>query len=157
MYVFDTASLSELFKFYPKRFPTLWDNFNSLISSGEVKSVTEVYKELQNFNRINVDNWLDQNKSLFLQPTNNETVFINSQLFTIKNGHFQNLMSRESILIGKPCADPFIIAKAYVNGGTVVTEEKFKPGAAKIPVACKEFKINCCSFEEFMEFQNWQF
>ena len=31
MYVFDNAPLSTLFKnYYPKRFPTLWKNFNEL-------------------------------------------------------------------------------------------------------------------------------
>lgn len=157
MFLFDTGSFSELFKFYPKRFPTLWNNFNELVTIGEIISVTEVFKELQRFNKETADIWLAQNKSIFIDPTNDEALFIQNRLFTTKSGHFKTLISKETMLLGKPCADPFIIAKAYTNNATVVTQERYKPGAAKIPVACKEFNIAVCNFEEFMEHQNWQF
>ena len=41
--------------------------------------------------------------------------------------------------------------------GTVVTQEKLKPGGAKIPNVCAHFKIPCIDLEGFMHKQNWTF
>lgn len=71
--------------------------------------------------------------------------------------HFQTLIGRESILRGTPVADPFVIAKAGVEGGIVVTEEQFKKNAAKIPNVCKHFGIDWVDLERFMEREGWQF
>ena len=32
MYIFDTSSFIEIFKFYPTRFPSLWKEFDELVS-----------------------------------------------------------------------------------------------------------------------------
>ncbi len=56
-----------------------------------------------------------------------------------------------------PVADPFVIACARVNSGTVVSQEKFKPNAAKIPNVCAHFAIPCMDLEGFMRAQNWSF
>ncbi|MFX0203731.1 MAG: DUF4411 family protein, partial [Candidatus Hodarchaeota archaeon] len=46
-YVFDSDSLINLFRhYYPERFPTLWEKFNTLVSEGELTSVREVYNEI---------------------------------------------------------------------------------------------------------------
>ena len=54
-------------------------------------------------------------------------------------------------------ADPFVIARAKILSGCVVTEEKFKEGAAKIPNICKHFNIECIELKDFMVRQEWQF
>ena len=49
-YVFDTNSLIVLFKnFYESRFPTLWRNYNELVSSQKIISVREVAKEITTY------------------------------------------------------------------------------------------------------------
>jgi hypothetical protein len=50
-----------------------------------------------------------------------------------------------------------VIAKAKVVGGCVVTQEKKKPQAAKIPNVCEHFGIHCVNLEGFMEQENWTF
>jgi len=60
-------------------------------------------------------------------------------------------------LQGNPVADPFVIAKAKVLNGCVVTQEKYKENAAKIPNVCKHFEILCIDLEKFMENENWKF
>jgi hypothetical protein len=54
-------------------------------------------------------------------------------------------------------ADPFVIACAKIHDGTVVTEEQFKPNAAKIPNVCQHFNIPCVDLEGFMKQQAWSF
>ena len=54
-------------------------------------------------------------------------------------------------------ADAFVIAKAFVVQGTVVTMEGIRPNAVKIPNICQRFNIPCMSLEEFMEGEGWVF
>jgi hypothetical protein len=49
MYIFDTSSLKQLFKFYPKRFPSLWQKFGNLMDSKKIISVKEVLNEIENY------------------------------------------------------------------------------------------------------------
>ena len=91
---------------------------------------------------------------VFTTPSPEETKFV-SEIFQIQ--HFQGLISERNRLKGSPVADPFVIACAKVKNGTVVTYEKFKPNANKIPNVCAHFKIPCINFEEFMKTQNWKF
>lgn len=64
-------------------------------------------------------------------------------------------MEQKKLLKGGPFADPFIIAKAKVIGGTVVCQEKLKPNAAKIPNICHHFKIECICLEDFLRNEEW--
>lgn len=48
IYVFDTGPLIVCFKYYYKdRFPSLWDQFESLVSLDTIISVKEVKRELK--------------------------------------------------------------------------------------------------------------
>jgi hypothetical protein len=60
-------------------------------------------------------------------------------------------------LTGTPVADPFVIACAAVRNGAVVTEEKFKQNAAKIPNVCAHFQVDCIDLEGFMRAVVWSF
>ncbi|MGA3043710.1 MAG: DUF4411 family protein [Bryobacteraceae bacterium] len=71
--------------------------------------------------------------------------------------HFQQNIEQQKILKGGKNADAFVIAKAGVEHGTVVTMELLKPNAARIPNICEHFSIPCLSLEEFMEEEGWQF
>ena len=67
-------------------------------------------------------------------------MFFISQIYAIN--HFQQNLERDKLLKGGSFADPFIISKAKIINGTVVTQEKFKDHAAKIPNICKHFGIS---------------
>jgi hypothetical protein len=54
-------------------------------------------------------------------------------------------------------ADSFVVARAYAIGGTVVTAERLKPNAVKVPNICAHFKIPCLDLEGFMENEGWEF
>ncbi len=155
IYVFDTSSFVVLKNYYPNTFPTLWEQLNDLVDTGNIISVREVRTELGNRSDSDVvDQWANNHKSIFLTPSPAEMQFV-QQIFAIQ--HFQALIGRQAILKGTPIADPFVIAAAAIQVGTVVTEEKFKPNAAKIPNVCQHFGINCINLEEFMSQENWSF
>ncbi len=67
------------------------------------------------------------------------------------------LISKKARLQGKEVADPYLIAKAKVLNICVVTEEKLKDNAAKIPNVCQNFDVCCMNLEQFMQKERWSF
>jgi len=155
IYVFDTAPLSTLFKnFYPARFPTLWKHFDGLVDNGSIVSTREVAREIGNGAVEALRQWAADHVDIFPAPTADEGQFV---LEIYKVQHFQNNIKQQKLLKGGILADPFVIAKAKIIDGTVVTMEKFKPNSAKIPNICDHFDIPCMDLEKFMEEEGWTF
>lgn len=154
-YVFDNSPLSTLFKnFYRNRFPSLWVRFDDLIANGQIVSTREVMREIEDGATESLRDWAAQHQELFATPTAAEGAFV-TQIYAIP--HFQQNIEQQKILKGGRNADPFVVAKAAVEQGTVVTMELLRPNAAKIPNICSHFNIRCLSLEEFMEREGWQF
>jgi hypothetical protein len=154
-FVFDTNSLCVLGNYYPARFPTFWERFEDAVLSGEVLSVREVYNELQQLNRKGwLLNWFEEHRDLFLLPTPQEAEFV-AEIFRVP--HFRMLVGEKQRLKGTPVADPFVIACAYARNGSVISEEVFKPNAAKIPNVCQHFGIDYTDVEGYLARMNWQF
>ena len=140
IYVFDTNSFSELNAYYPDIFRAFWQRFDHMVAAGEVVSTREVYPELINGGKEHILKWAKANKDVFTTPSSIETAFV-GKIFSVR--HFQALIDQKSQLRGTPVADPFVIACAHAHKGTVVTQEKLKPNAAKIPNVCDHFKVPC--------------
>src|SRR5208337_1190215 len=154
-YVFDNSPLSALFKnFYRNRFPSLWERFDDLVANGHIVSTREVLREIEDGATESLREWVAQNQHLFTVPTAAEGAFV-TEIYLIPR--FQQNIEQQKILKGGKNADAFVIAKAAVEQGTVVTMELLKPNAAKIPNICEHFNIQCLSLEEFMEEEGWQF
>lgn len=154
-YVFDTSSFRILRHYYPNRFPSVWAGLDELVASGQIISTREVFNELERFDDPGpILDWAKDHKDIFATPTNDETEFV-ARILQVQ--HFQSLIAQKSILTGRPVADPFVVAAAAVKLGTVVTQETFKPNAAKIPNVCQHFDIPCMNLEEFMAQQGWNF
>lgn len=156
IYVFDNSSLRVLCEsYYPQRFPTLWEKFDVLVSGGQITSVREVYNEIMKWNpNRRLVQWAQNNKQLFPPSTPEELDFV-KQIFSVP--HFQTLIEHKKILQGTPVADPFVIAKAKIENGVVVTQETFKDNAARIPNVCKHFSVEYTDLEGFMEGEGWKF
>jgi hypothetical protein len=155
MYVFDNSPLSSLFKnYYRKRFPSLWKNFDALVAEGALVSTREALREIEDSSIIELREWAKDNQGLFAVPTAAEGAFV-ARIYAVP--HFQQNIEQQKLLKGGRNADPFVIARASVEKRTVVTMEKFKPNAAKIPNICQQFGVGCMTLEEFMEAENWQF
>ena len=154
MYVFDTNIFIILFTYYyPSRFPTLWNSFNDLINEDRIISTRENFREIDS-NLNGFSEWSKQNDKMFHITTAEEAEFIKG-IYKIE--HFQQNIEQQKMYKGGFNADPFIIAKAAIISAQVVTDEREKPNAVKIPNICKHFSIPCMNFEEFMEAENWSF
>ena len=156
IYVFDTSSLRVAFRhYYRSSFPSFWDRFDDAIESSLVTSVREVLNEINSYGEEDeLQEWAKGHREIYTIPTDEESAFT-KEILAIN--HFQALISQKNILSGKPVADPFVIAKAKISKGTVVTQEIVKPQAAKIPNICEHFQIPCCNLEEFMTTVDWRF
>ncbi len=155
IYVFDTGSLSKLKHFYPTVFQSVWTGLDSLIQSELMISTREVWNEMQNGQpHPSTTAWLKQRQQIFKVPSGPELLFV-AEIFKVP--HFRTLIGEKEQLRGTPVADPFVIAIAKIRGGTVVTEELYKPKAAKIPNVCEHFQVPCITLEQFMSEQSWRF
>lgn len=154
IYVFDTNSLSELNAYYPEIFKAFWTRFDAMVAGGDVVSTREVRPEIERGGKENILAWIKTHGSIFTMPNADQTAFV-AKILAIP--HSQALIGEKALLRGTPVADPFVIACAKAFGGTVVTEEKLKPKAAKIPNVCEHFQIPCINLERFMRDQNWSF
>jgi len=155
MYVFDNSPLSTLFRnYYRNRFPSLWRNFDAIVDQGALVSTREVFREIIEGPITELRDWAEDHQSLFATPMAAEGGFV-AKLYAVS--HFQQNIEQQKLLKGGLNADPFVIARAAVEERTVVTMEKLKPHAAKIPNICQHFGIGFMTLEEFMEAENWQF
>jgi len=154
-YVFDSDSLINLFRhYYPERFPTLWERFDALVSEGKLVSVKEVFNEIESGEDALAIWAKEQKKNLFSESTTEELKFV-AEICQVR--HFQAMIRNQARLKGKPVADPFVIARAKVSGGCVVTQEKKTKNAARILNVCDHFGIRCNNLEGFMKEENWTF
>ncbi len=153
--MFDTSPLSALFKsYYRARFPSLWDKFDVLVADGHIVSTREVGREIEDGPVESLRTWAASNGPVFATPTAAEGSFV-AQIYGVQ--HFQQNIEQRKLLRGGRNADSFVIAKAAVDGKTVVSMELFKEGGAKIPNICSHFGVPHLSLEQFMEAEGWTF
>jgi hypothetical protein len=154
-YVFDNSPLSVLFKnFYRRTFRSMWERFDELVANGEIVSTREALREIEDGAPDELLAWAKQHNRLFAMPTAAEGAFV-GRIYAVR--HFQQNIEQQKLLKGGKNADPFVIAKAAVEGRAVVTMEQFKRNGAKIPNICQYFDIKCVTLEEFMDEQGWEF
>jgi hypothetical protein len=154
-YVFDNSPLSALFKnYYRGVFQTLWQGFDDLVASGQILSTREVLREIEESSIQELRTWAADHKDIFATPTAEEAAFV-ARIYAVQ--HFQHNIEAKKLLKGGHNADPFVIARAAITGSTVVTMERLKDNAAKIPNICQHFDVECLTLEEFMEAEGWTF
>lgn len=155
IYVIDTNSLGVLKNYYPVTFASLWDEINSMVATGELVSVEEAYSEAtRRLDSQHMLQWIEANKHIFASPTEEEMVEV-ANIFAVN--HFRQLVSEDVLLRGGFVADPWLIARAKVLGGCVITEEKLKPNAAKIPNVCQHFGVHCVNIEDLLAQKGWRY
>jgi hypothetical protein len=114
-----------------------------------------VRKEIdQALARQHMMDWVEANRDVFTVPTAEELEFV-AEIFRVP--HFQQLVGPKQLARGSPVADPFVISRGHVIGGTVVTEEVLKPNAAKIPNVCAHFGVECINLETLLAREGWQY
>lgn len=154
IYVFDTSSFNELSPLIPDVFPTFWAKFAEALEDGEITSTREVLREMANGPQHHVVDWCNQNKALFATPDARETAFV-ARILAVP--HFRGLIGEKQRLRGTPVADPFLIVRASVLRGTVVSEESVKPNKPNIPAVCHHFGVPCMKLSDFFRAKGWSF
>jgi hypothetical protein len=154
IYVLDTSVISALHRnYYRDRFPTLWRRFDDMTENGGFTSTREAFRELEDHGGAGFE-WASNHSGLFVTPDGKEGAFV-ARIFTVP--HFRSNMEKQKLLMGGKNADPFLIARASVMPGVVVTMEKLKPNAARIPNICGHFSVDCIDLQGFMEREGWEF
>lgn len=154
VYVLDTSFIIQLHEnYYRENFVTLWKLFDDMLAAGQFTSTREVRRELEDQSDIATE-WAEANNKLFTTPTAEEGRFVAS-IYAVK--HFQQNIELKKILKGGKNADPFVISRAAVVNGIVLTMEQLKPNAAKIPNICEHFELPCMDFRRFMAAEGWSF
>jgi Domain of unknown function (DUF4411) len=155
VYVLDTSSFRVLGNYYPDTFPTFWAQLDELVQAERFVSVSESRKEIAIQDAsAHLASWVDQHSNIFRTPTSREMTAV-ARIFAIS--HFQQLIGQKQRLRGYPVADPFVIARAMVDGACVVTEEALKPNAAKIPNVCQHFQVACLNMQGLLKQEGWRF
>ncbi len=150
-YIFDSGPFIYL-KNYPQDvFSSLWGNFSRMIKNAEIISSSEVLRELEDYDD-EIAVWAKANKQIFIKPNLEEQQLVRQIL-----SKHPDLVNEEAILLGKPYADPFVIAQAKVHNCILVHSEKFKPNAHKIPNVCKSFQVEEIPLFEFFRREKWSF
>jgi len=150
-YIFDSGPFIDLKNYPSDIFASLWDKLLNMIDNGEILSSSEVLRELEDYDD-EIAKWAKANKKIFLKPTLEEQ----KEVQKILEKH-PDLVKEEAILLGKPYADPFVIAQAKLHNCTLVHNEKYKPNAHKIPNVCKTFNVDEIPLFEFFRREKWKF
>lgn len=154
VYVLDTSFIIQLHdNYYKENFVTLWKLFDEMLLAGQFSSTREVRRELDDQSDV-ASEWAEANSELFATPDAEEGRFV-AGIYAV--GHFQQNIELKKILKGGKNADPFVIARAAVLKGTVLTMEQLKPNAAKIPNICEHFNVPCMDLRKFMAVEKWSF
>lgn len=150
IYVVDTNVFSRTFRNISLDvFDDIWEPWAELMDKGQIISVDEVYNELLSYwgDKAKEMKWLNEHKTSF-QKTTNEEGYIVAEIY--KNKKFREGVKEKSLRLGTPEADAFLVAKAKVVGGVVVTAESDKkPHSEKIPNICVNLKIPYMRINDF--------
>ncbi len=150
-YVFDSGPFIGLKNYPPDVFSSLWSNFLQLIQDGNIISSSEVLREIENYDD-EIAEWAKLNRQVFIKPTIEEQRLVQQIL-----AKHPDLVKEEAILLGKPYADPFVIAQAKSHNCILVHSEKLKPNAHKIPNVCIDFNVAEIPLFDFFRKENWNF
>lgn len=151
-YVVDNNVFSRTFKNLSMDvFEDIWEPWSKCMIDGKIVSVDEVYRELAVWKTSkeedNVSKWLKAHKTCFLKPTNDEG-FIMREIFAHKK--FREGIKERSLRQGSPEADAFLVAKAKILKGIVVTAESdSKPNSEKIPNIAVEMGVPYMKIDDF--------
>jgi hypothetical protein len=151
-YCFDTSGFMDGWvRHYPYDvFPDLWNKMDGLIGNGTIISSTEVFEEIKKKDD-DLSKWMNGRKSMLVDIDDNTQIIITEIL-----AKFPKFVDSRSNRNG---ADPWVIALAIANKGTVVTGE-IAPGKEDrptIPFVCQHFQVPYMGLLGFMREQKWVF
>jgi hypothetical protein len=153
LYVFDTSVWIDIRRACPPDiFVRLWAAIAAAIANGTLRCPEAVLPEVERITRDGLDSILKGYPGLFV-PLD---VHLQGSLRTVLQ-HGQDLVDPSG---QTDRADPYLIALAYLHGGTVVTQEVRRRGTTgrkKIPDVCADVGVRCLDWDSFLREVGWQF
>lgn len=141
-YIIDACALIDAAKNYnmsKKAFKHIWESFEELIKSKQLISSSEILDELKD---DDISKWAKNNKDSFL-PLTKEVQEKTTEILK----QFPNIIKISTK--GSSNADPFLIATAILEQGTIVTNEGKKSNS--IPYVCEILNIPYMSLNSFLD------
>jgi len=135
VYCIDASSLINLKNFPKDIFPTIWTKIEELVKNGLLISPIEVYREINQV-KDGICKWCSKNKVIFSDPDKNQ-VKVLQRIKQQYDKHHWNFMTQKT----GAWADPWVIALAMSNSGTVVADEGMKN--TSIPYICQKMNVKC--------------
>ena len=123
IYILDTNIFSHSFKNLNfSVFEDIWNVWGSWMQERKIISVDEVYYELlRYYGKDSIEyKWINKNKNAFLKPNDLEGQVL-AQIFGFPK--FRDGIKEKSLREGTPEADAFLVAKAKILGGILVTNK----------------------------------
>ena len=157
VYCIDTSSLVNLRLWRPsKRCPEVWKKLDVLIRQGRLIAPKQVLEELQERDDALLK-WARKRRQKLFRRTSRELV-----------GRVQKIVTRFRDLVDQDQptkdADPFVVALALEERNRtlgeelcVVTEEKYRPGNARIPHVCEAYQLKYLTIHQMFLFEKWEF
>lgn len=151
-YTLDTNILVNLNRLYPKDiFPAMWKNIESSISAGETCICEAILREIHRGGDA-LHKWAKGLKG-FVCPTSDCEILTVARIANDYPGWVQGQKNE---------ADPFIVAHAYEERSTIVTEETRKgPNTAdrnqKVPNVADAYNVASMNFFEYVRSYGWTF
>ena len=154
MYLVDTNFLGQMASVYPQDvFPSLWDELETSLFSPGIYFHAEVHNEMKRWTHPMLNWYLEHlQPSQILSPDEDEVDAYNAVADWAVNKHvpaYTNAAIDEFLDV----ADPWLVASAYRNGATLVTNEIAAPDGkkkVKIPDAAAVFNVPCINTLEFL-------
>ena len=164
-YVIDTSSWQQLFGCYRKeRFPILWALYNELVADGAITSIQQVLREIENRNKHNGElEWAQEHMGLFPSIGETESQFLQEIYDVPRFRHVVPAYLRDDsededeYADWVARADPYLIARAKIIEGMVITQERERGNRVRIPTICGHFDIECGTLDNLMEKEDWSF
>ena len=147
IYVIDACALinaAQNYNMAKKSFAHIWETLDTLIQNGELISSSEVIDELKD---DDLKEWAKGHKECFT-PLTKEVQEKTAEVLA----QFPTMIKIRSS--GNSNADPFLVATAAVQGGTIVTDEKLgdhKTKDYKIPNVCQALDIPYMNLHTFLD------
>jgi hypothetical protein len=136
----------------PDIFVTLWDRLDGEISTGNILSPEEVYKELERQEGDTLLQWVRDRRGHLIAPLDEDVQLRVGEI----GAEFQSFVAGDA---DRDFADPWVIGLAMARDLTVVTQETRSGSSERptIPRVCNHFGVEFVNTFEFMRREGWTF
>lgn len=151
-YSIDTSAILDGWRrhYPPDTFPGLWERVDRLIETEDLAATEEVLHELSKKDD-EVYAWAKEREKMFV-PIDERIQPLVTQILE----RFEKLLDTRR---NRSAADPFVIALAQLEGGSVVSGEGTtgKLDRPNIPDVCAELKVPCINLLQMIRREGWTF